>query len=150
MGFYDNLPGYKNPLGDKTPSWGGDYDWKGSGGGIDWGKAKFGVADGDDNSKWGGVFSNLFDKTKNTEKYRSKADRSYGGNWGGGAVGNILENLGVYEPQKMSPLVIPGEERQSPWGAVGRIAGTIGGALLGGPAGAALGGTIGGTAGSFF
>jgi outer membrane lipoprotein SlyB len=61
-----------------------------------------------------------------------------------------LENLGVYESQKMSPFVIPGEERQSPWGAVGRIAGTIGGALIGGPAGAALGGTIGGTAGSFF
>lgn len=150
MGFYDNLPRYKNPLEDKTPSWGGDYDWKGSGGGIDWGGARFGVAGDDDDSKLSKVFSNLFDKTKNTEKYRSKAERQYGGNWGGGIAGNILENLGVYEPQKMSPFVIPAEERQSPWGAVGRIAGTIGGALIGGPAGAALGGTIGGTAGSFF
>jgi hypothetical protein len=149
MGFYDNLPGYKNPLEDKTPSWGGDYDWKGAGGGIDWDKAKFGVAE-DGDSKWGGVFSNLFDKTKNTEKYRSEAKRPYGGDWSRGLGGQILENLGVYEPQKMSPLVIPAEERQSPWGAVGRIAGTIGGALIGGPAGAALGGTIGGTAGSFF
>jgi len=147
MGFYDNLPGYKNPLPANTPSWGGDYDWKGASGGMDWDKAKFSSAD---DSKWGGVFSNLFDKTKNTEKYRSRAERPYGGEWSRGMSGNILENLGVYESQKMSPFVIPAAERQSPWSTVGQIAGTIGGALIGGPAGAALGGSIGGAAGSFF
>ena len=102
---------------------------------------------------WGNVFSSLFDKARDTDKYRNYGEfsRPSFGDWSRGGSGQVLENLGVVYPQQQGPMFIPGVEgSQSPWGKIGQIAGTIGGALIGGPAGASIGGAIGGTAGSFF
>ena len=78
MGFYDNLPGYKNP------SWSGNSDWKGAGEGIDW-KGGFGV---DKSGLWDKSFGrynnpaesylNLTkDKLLNKAK-KDREDRDYG------------------------------------------------------------------------
>jgi hypothetical protein len=144
-------PGYKNPLPKDTPSWSGSWDWKGAGGGIDWNKPKFSVADSDE-EEWGSRFSKLFDKAKQTDKYRSMGDRPFGGEWSRGLGGNILENFGVYEPQKMSPLVIPGQEgKRGIGGTIGGLVGTAASFIPGiGPGIAAALPAIGGGVGSFF
>jgi hypothetical protein len=147
VGYGSVGPGYENPLDKGAPSWSGSWDWKGSGGSMDWSKPKFSVAD-EDEEDWGSRFSKLFDKTRRTDKYLSESKRPYGGEWSRGLGGNILENLGVYEPQKMSPLVIPGQEgKKGLFGQAGGLAGALGTAAgifgpLGMPIGAAVGGLI--------
>lgn len=121
----------------------------------DWGDSisRRSTSSGGRKTEWGDVFSSLFDKTRDTDKYRNygESSRPYFGDWSRGGGGQVLENLGVIYPQQQGPMFLPGVEgRQSPWGKIGQIAGTIGGALIGGPAGASIGGSIGGTAGSFF
>lgn len=119
----------------------------------DWGDVISKSASGKEKTDWGSIFSGLFDKTRDSDKYRSYGEQSrpYFGEWSRGGGGQILENLGAVYPQQQGPMFIPGVEGSpSIWGKVGQAAGTIGGALIGGPAGAKIGGSIGGTVGSFF
>lgn len=152
-GGYGNLPGYENPLPKDTPSWGGDYDWKGGSKGIDWGS-------GFDIDK-SGMFEKLFDKAKDTEKYRRMGESSgfsggsqqgaFGGGMASGGSGKVLENLGVVFPQQHSPMFIPGAEgKKGLGGTIGSLVGGIGGALIGGPAGFGIGSQLGGGVGSLF
>jgi hypothetical protein len=157
MGFYDNLPGYKNPMGTSGSSWGGSsIDWS-KGNGIDWGKGSpsFGVADENDpilgskKSGYTGKYQNLFEKSNPWEGREARAEAKWGSPTGGSA-GQVLENLGYIVPPQGPSMFIPGQESRGKGGTIGSIVGMIGGAVLGGPAGAALGGQLGGAAGSLF
>jgi hypothetical protein len=159
MGFYDNAgPGYQNPLGKDAPSWNGDYDWKNKSGGIDWG-SKFDIDKtnlyestvGKKDTDWGGVFSGLFDKAKDKDKYRGWGERSVSfGQALPGTGGQVLENLGVIYPQQHAPLVLQGQEgKRGLGGTIGRLAGGIAGAVIGGPIGGLVGG-LGGAVGGLF
>lgn len=99
---------------------------------------------------WTDIFGGLFDKAKNTDKYRNQGQGVKFGDAIGGKGGKLLENLSVLYPQQHSPMFIPGQTSEGIGGTIGRVAGTIGGALIGGPAGAQIGGSIGGGIGSFF
>lgn len=160
MGFYDNFPGYKNPLGDK--------DWNGSaGGGIDW-KGGFNV---DKSGLWDKSFgrynnpaesylnltkNKLFDKA--TQK-RDNQDSSWspsGWSQGGGDKGvaayggEVFPGLGVYESGKLAPLVIHSPRKRGMFGDIGGLAGGIGTALnVFGPLGMPIGAAIGGIADQF-
>lgn len=151
MGFYDNLPGYENPIGKDAPSWGGDYDWKGAGGNIDWEKPSFDVAS--KKTDWGEAFKGLFDKTRDTDKWQSYASsqKPIMGEGSKPYAGQVLENLGVVYPQQHAPVFVPGVEGKKGFGGtIGSIVGGIGGALIGGPAGFGIGSQLGGGVGSMF
>ena len=98
---------------------------------------------------WGGVFKGLFDKAKDTDKYRDEAKRPSFGEAISGSGGQILENLGALYPQQRSPMFIPGETSQGIGGTIGSIAGGILGSVVPG-VGTALGSSIGGGIGSMF
>lgn len=144
-GYGDIAPGYKNPLGKDAPSVGGDYDWGSYSKGTDWG-GKFDI----DKS---GLYEKLFGKTRQTDKYRSQAEDfgmqqkrqqyGFGGEWGRGFGGQLLENLSVYEPAKMSPVFLPGQQGSS------GFLGSGGGKALAGIAGLALAPMTGGASLSF-
>jgi hypothetical protein len=108
-GYGEIKPGYESPFGKNAPSIKGDYDWSGASKGVDW-SGKFSV-DKDD------LYGKLFDKSRQTDKYRSMAEEEaspkrkpfgWGGDWSKGYGGQVLENLSVYEPQKMSPMFLEG------------------------------------------
>jgi hypothetical protein len=117
-------PGYKNPLGG-SGSIKGDYDWGSFSKGTDWSQRP-----GLDRS---GLFESLFDKSRNTDKYRSRAergfdsdngfraDRAFGGELSKGGGGQILENLGAIYPQQHSPMYLPGQQGER--GMFSKIAG---------------------------
>lgn len=144
-GYGEIGPGYKNPLGENAPSVGGNYDWGSYSKGTDWG-GKFGI----DKS---GLYEQLFGKAKQTEKYRSQAEdfgaqqkkQQFG--WGGdmtrGFGGQLLENLSVYEPAKMSPIFLQGQQ-----GSPGFL-GSGGGKAIAGIAGVALAPFTGGASLAF-
>lgn len=153
-GGYGDLPGYKNPLPKETPSWGGDYDWKGGSKGIDWGS-------GFDVDK-SGMFEKLFDKAKQTDKYRDWGEKSggwgfdrqkrgaFGGDWIRGGGTEAFPGFYIREPPQMSPLLVEGTPgKRGLGGTIGSLLGGIGGALIGGPVGAAIG-AAGGPIGSLF
>ena len=161
MGFYDNLPGYKNP------SWSGNSDWKGAGEGIDW-KGGFGV---DKSGLWDKSFGrynnpaesylNLTkDKLLNKAK-KDREDRDYGsrgssgGSSGGGISahsGEILPGFGVYESGKISPVVLnPPQRGGGGFGQLGGMAGALGTGLgIFGPLGSLGGSLVGGIADEIF
>ena len=81
------IPGDKFPGIEKNP-------------GIDWGdafntKLPSSLTNYKRKNEWGEVFEGLFDKTKNTDKYRDEAKRSSFGEAIRGSGGQILENLGT-------------------------------------------------------
>jgi len=138
-------PGYKNPL-EGSGSIKGDYDWGSFSKGVDWDQTP-----GIDKS---GLFESLFDKTKKTDKWRSRAEEDdspfgykskgfYGGEWSRGGGGRILDNLSVVQPQQLSPMFIPGQE-----GKPGFLGGG-GGKALAGIAGLALAPLTGGASLAF-
>ena len=143
-GFY-GTPGYQNPLGKDGPSWGGSFDWKGGSKGIDW-ESGFGI----DKS---GLFESLFDKSRKTDKYKSRAERNTDP-WGSGAGvrfgeatqgrgTQLLENLSALYPQQHAPMFIPGQQGEPSLGekiARSAIGGVVGFAT-GGPVGALAGGS---------
>lgn len=139
-GFYDT-PGYENPLDKDSPSWSGNFDWEGGSKGINW-KSGFGI----DKS---GLFESLFNKSKKTDKYLSRAERN-GNPWGSGVrFGDstqgrgtqLLENLSALYPQQHAPMFIPGEKAEP------SIAEKIARSAIGGTIGFAAGGPIGALAG---
>jgi len=167
MGFYDNLPGYKNPLGEKTPSWGGNSNWSGSDGSIDW-KGGFGV---DKSGLWDksfGRYNNpaesylnltkdkLLNKAKQDREDRDYGNRgSSGGSSGGGISahsGEILPGFGVYESGKIAPVVLnPPQKGSGGFGQLGGMAGALGTGLgIFGPLGSLGGSLAGGIADEIF
>lgn len=166
MGFYDNLPGYKNPLGDKTSSWGSSSDWNDSERGVDW-KGGFNV---DKSGLWDKSFgrynnpaesylnltkSKLFDKAfqnRNNRDYESQFGGSSQGGGGGVAAhsGEVLPGFGVYESGKLSPVVIHAPRKKGIFGDIGGLAGGLGTAFgIFGPLGMPIGAAIGGIADQF-
>jgi hypothetical protein len=170
MGFYDNLPGYKNPLGDKTPSWGGSNNipsWGGSNGSVDW-KGGYGV---DNSGLWDKSFGRYNDpsqsylnQTKNKlfdTADRKRRDQDSGRSGGsssssGGGVaahsGEVLPGFGVYESGKFAPVVInPPERGGGRFGQLGGMAGALGTGLgIFGPLGSLGGSLVGGVADQIF
>jgi hypothetical protein len=123
--------------------------------GINWGdafntKLPSSLTDTKPKNNWGEIFGGLFDKAKNTDKYRDESQRPSFGEATRGSGGQLLENLSALYPSQHAPMFIPGQTSEGIGGAIGGAIGTIGGALIGGPAGAAIGGKIGGGIGSFF
>lgn len=147
-------PGYENPFGGNAPSWKQDYDWGGSSKGINWDS-------GFDIDKEG-LFEKLFDKSRNTDKYRSWGEQGlrrgagqFGASFGDPIYGRgsqVLDNLSVVYPQQHAPMFIPGAEgRRGLGGAIGTLAG-IGASFIPGlgPGIAAAMPAIGGNIGSMF
>jgi phage tail tape-measure protein len=95
------------------------------------------------------VFEGLFDKTKDTDKYRDEAKRASFGEAIRGSGGQILENLSALYPQQHSPMFIPGETSQGFGGIIGTVAGAALGSIVPG-VGTALGAKVGGGIGSMF
>lgn len=111
---------------------------------------------GTDNQRdWGSTFSTLFDKARDTDKYRSYGERSTPvfGDWSRGGGGQVLENLGVVYPQQQGPMYIPGVEggKSGLGSAIGTLAG-IGASFIPGigPGLSRALPAIGGSVGSFF
>ena len=98
---------------------------------------------------FGSIFGGLFDKAKETNKYRNEAQKSSFGEAISGRGGQILENLGALYPQQQAPMFIPGETSQGIGGAIGSLAGGILGSVVP-KVGTDLGSKIGGGIGSFF
>lgn len=136
--------------GSGSPDYSGIFSSKKDGAFSNAWKTGFGVNETKPKNDWGEIFGGLFDKAKETNKYRSEAQRPSFGESTRGNSGQLLENLSALYPQQHAPMFIPGETSQGIGGAIGSAIGTIGGALIGGPAGASLGGRIGGGIGSFF
>lgn len=144
-GYGEIKPGYESPFGKDAPSVKGEYDWGSFSKGTDW-NGKIGVDKED-------LYGKLFDKSRQTDKYRSMAEEEgssskkkpfgWGGDWSKGYGGQILENLGVYEPQKMSPVFLEGAQ-----GSPGFL-GSGGGKALAGIAGLALAPLTGGASLAF-
>ena len=106
---------------------------------------------------WGGIFSTLFDKARDTDKYRSYGEQSrpYFGDWSRGGGSQVLENLGVVYPQQQGPVVLPGMQTQSGRSGLGSAIGTLAGIGASfipglGPGIAAAMPAIGANVGSFF
>lgn len=95
------------------------------------------------------VFGSLFDKAKETNKYRNEAQKPSFGEAISGSGGKLLENLTALYPQQQAPMFIPGETSQGIGGAIGSLAGGILGSVVPG-IGTELGSSIGGGIGSFF
>ena len=105
---------------------------------------------------WGRTIPALFDKARQTDKYRDYAERSSSpkfGDWSRGGSGQILENLGAVYPQQQGPMYFPGVEgsKSGLGSAIGTLAG-IGASFIPGlgPGIAAAMPAIGGSIGSFF
>ncbi len=108
---------------------------------------------------WGGLsntVSALLDKSRETDKYRDWASRSYPsfGEWSREGGGQVLENVGVIYPQQKGTEYFPGTPGSRGGGlgsAIGTIAG-IGASFIPGlgPGIAAAMPAIGGNIGSFF
>jgi hypothetical protein len=133
-----------------SPDYSGAFSSKKDGAFSNAWKTGFGVSGAKSQNNWGEIFGGLFDKAKETNKYRDEAKRPSFGESNRGSGGQLLENLSALYPQQHAPMFIPGETSQGIGGAIGGAIGTIGGALIGGPAGAKIGGSIGGGIGSFF
>jgi hypothetical protein len=136
--------------GLNSPDYSGAFSSKKDGAFSNAWKTGFGVSGAKSQNNWGEIFGGLFDKAKETNKYRDEAKRPSFGESNRGSGGQLLENLSALYPQQHAPMFIPGETSQGIGGAIGGAIGTIGGALIGGPAGAKIGGSIGGGIGSFF
>ena len=125
IGGSSNVPSYegvtpgKDPWGGiKVPSWETKPDWKAASGGIKW-DSGFGVDDT-------GMFEKLFDKTKQTDKYRQRAEKESEESSSGGistkpgfAV-SLGDGLSAVQGQT---TVLPGQPG-SP-GLLGPIAGAV-------------------------
>jgi hypothetical protein len=133
-----------------SPDYSGAFSSKKDGAFSNAWKTSFGVDENKSKNNWGEIFSGLFDKAKNTDKYRDEAQRPSFGESNRGSGGQLLENLSALYPSQHAPMFIPGQTSEGIGGAIGGAIGTIGGALIGGPAGASIGGKIGGGIGSFF
>jgi len=179
MGFYDNSPGYKNPLSGRTPSWASNSAWDKSIGSIDWS----GGLNANKGGAWDKSFgyndpeltylnlakNKLFDKARQNREdqdTRGRYDgwRQSGGNagaaysgWsqsGGNEVasygGEVLPGLGVYEPGKFAPIVLHAPQKKGMFGNIGGLAGGLGTAFgIFGPLGAPIGAAVGGIADQF-
>jgi len=102
------------------------------------------------------VFSSLFNKAKETDKYRSWGEQgSRGVSFGDQVYGRgsqVLDNLSVVYPQQHAPMFIPGAEGKRGLGStIGTLAG-IGASFIPGlgPGIAAAMPAIGGNIGSMF
>jgi hypothetical protein len=133
-----------------SPDYSGAFSSKNDGAFSNAWKTGFGVDKNKSKNDWGEIFGGLFDKARDTNKYREESQRPSFGESTRGSGGQLLENLSALYPQQHAPMFIPGQTSEGIGGAIGGAIGTIGGALIGGPAGAALGGRIGGGVGSFF
>jgi hypothetical protein len=122
--------------------------------GFDWGdafntKLPSSLTDTKPKNDWGEIFGGLFDKARDTNKYREESQRPSFGESTRGSGGQLLENLSALYPQQHAPMFIPGQTSEGIGGAIGTAVGAIGGSLIPG-VGTALGAKIGGGVGSFF
>ena len=135
------IPGDKFPGIEKNP-------------GIDWGdafntKLPSSLTNYKRKNEWGEVFEGLFDKTKNTDKYRNREENSEFSKPIPGYGGQLLENLSALYPQQHASKFIPGETSQGFGGVIGTVAGAALGTIF--PVvGTALGAKVGGGVGSMF
>jgi hypothetical protein len=98
------IPGDKFPGIEKNP-------------GIDWGdafntKLPSSLTNYKRKNEWGEVFEGLFDKTKNTDKYRNRGENTEFSKPIPGYGGQLLENLSALYPQQHASKFIPGETSQ--------------------------------------
>jgi hypothetical protein len=127
----------------KTPDYSGAFDKNKDGAFSNAWKSGFNVKDGD--KDFSSVFSSLFDKATQKDKYRRLGERSSDVRFGEPTQGRgtqLLENLSALYPQQHAPMFIPGQQGEPSLGekiARSAIGGTIG-AITGGPAGALAGG----------
>ena len=133
------IPGDKFPGIEKNP-------------GIDWGDAfKTELPSSLTNTKrkneWREVFEGLFDKTKETDKYRNRGENTEFSKPIPGYGGQLLENLSALYPPQHASKFIPGETSQGFGGIIGTVAGAALGSIIPG-VGTALGAKVGGGIGS--
>jgi hypothetical protein len=100
-------------------------------------------------NEWGEVFEGLFDKTKDTDKYRNRGENTEFSKPIPGYGGQLLENLSALYPQQHASKFIPGETSQGFGGIIGTVAGAALGSIIPG-VGTALGAKVGGGIGSMF
>jgi len=139
--------GFGSSLG--FPNYSGAFSSKNDGAFSNAWKTGFGVGETKSKDDLRDVFGSLFDKAKETNKYRNEAQKPSFGEAISGKGGQILENLGALYPQQQAPMFIPGETSQGIGGTIGSLAGGILGSVVPG-VGTALGSSIGGGIGSFF
>jgi hypothetical protein len=135
-----------------SPDYSGAFSSKKDGAFSNAWKTGFGVDENKSKNNWGEIFSGLFDKAKNTDKYRDEAQRPSFGESNRGSGGQLLENLSALYPQQHAPMFIPGQESSGGVGsAIGTLAG-IGASFIPGmgPGIAKALPAIGGSIGSFF
>jgi hypothetical protein len=137
--------------GLKSPDYSGAFGSQKDGAFSNAWKTGFGVSDTNPQNNREELFGKLFDKAKDTDKYRDEAKRASFGEAIRGSGGQILENLSALYPQQHSPMFIPGETSQGVGGALGTLAG-IGASFIPGlgPGIAAAMPAIGGSIGSMF
>jgi hypothetical protein len=135
------IPGDKFPGIEKNP-------------GIDWGdafntKLPSSLTNYKRKNEWGEVFEGLFDKTKETDKYRNRGENTEFSKPIPGYGGQLLENLSALYPQQHASKFIPGETSQGFGGVIGTVAGAALGTIF--PVvGTALGAKVGGGIGGMF
>jgi hypothetical protein len=135
------IPGDKFPGIEKNP-------------GIDWGdafntKLPSNLTNYKRKNEWGEVFEGLFDKTKETDKYRNSGENTEFSKPIPGYGGQLLENLSALYPQQHASKFIRGETSQGFGGVIGTVAGAALGSIIPG-VGTTLGAKVGGGIGSMF
>jgi hypothetical protein len=95
-----------------SPDYSGAFSSKKDGAFSNAWKTGFGVSGAKSQNNWGEIFGGLFDKAKETNKYRDEAKRPSFGESNRGSGGQLLENLSALYPQQHAPMFIPGETSQ--------------------------------------
>jgi hypothetical protein len=103
--------------GLKSPDYSGAFGSQKDGAFSNAWKTGFGVSDTKPQNNREELFGKLFDKAKDTDKYRDEAKRASFGEAIRGSGGQILENLSALYPQQHSPMFIPGETSQGVGGS---------------------------------
>jgi len=133
-----------------SPDYSGAFSSKKDGAFSNAWKTGFGVNEDKSKNNLGEIIGGLFNKAKNTDKYRDESQRPSFGEATRGGGGQLLENLSALYPSQHAPMFIPGQESK---GGVGGIIGTVAGAALGSivpGVGTALGAKLGGGIGGMF
>jgi hypothetical protein len=137
----------------KTPNYSGAFDKNKDGAFSNAWKSGFNVKD--NNKDFSSVFSSLFDKATQKDKYRQWGERSSDVRFGEPTQGRgaqLLENLSALYPQQQAPLFIPGVEGKKGIGSTIGTALGIGASFIPGVGSgiAPFLPQIGGMAGGFF
>ena len=134
-----------------SPDYSGAFSSKKDGAFSNAWKTGFGVDGNKSQNNLGEIVSGLFNKAKNTDKYRDESQRPSFGEAIRGGGGQILENLSALNTPQHPPMFIPGQTSEGIGSAIGTLAG-IGASFIPGmgPGIAKALPAIGGSIGSFF